>query len=111
VWVDEAAWLAIRASGPKRDKGKKEQPPSQAQAHTGAIYIGIENRPGLAAHRRAKLLAAKWLAELDTLEKRVNIDDDKLAKQGSDGADLKRNRKEFLERIEAARKFFTERAR
>jgi hypothetical protein len=111
--VSEAAWLAVRVWGTRQEKDtpwQREKLSSPVLAHSGAIYINIENKPGLAAHRRAKLLAAKWLNVLEALEKQVNSDD-KLAKLGSDGASIKKNRDEFFQRIEAARKYFAERAK
>ena len=55
-------------------------------------------------------MAAIWLARLEAQEKHVR-DDDQLTKLGGEGTVLKKNREEFLQRIQAARKFFMERAR
>jgi hypothetical protein len=109
--VDEAGWLAVRASGLKREKrspsAKEKTPP--VLAHSGAIYLAIENQPSRAANRRAKLAARNWLSQLDAMEKRVT-DDAVLAKLGGEGADLKKIRDEFVERLQSARKFFQARA-
>jgi hypothetical protein len=109
--VAEAGWLAVRASGIKREKrspSPKEKVP-QALAHSGVIYLAIENQPGQTASRRAKLAARNWLAQLDALEKRVT-DDAALKQLGGEGADLKKTREEFLQQIQAARKFFLARS-
>ena len=116
--VLEAAWFAIRTWGTKRgERGTSPiefvKGPSPSLAHSGAIYVRIANQPGLAGHRRAKLLAGKWLEQLEALEKRL-ADPDRFAQLGSAGVEaayIKKNREELLKRIQAARRYFTERRR
>jgi hypothetical protein len=118
----EAGWLALRAWGLKC--GEKEGAPwvrkgekSPSLAHSGAIYVSIDNLPGLAASRQAKLLAAKWLTQLAELEQRLKAPEwpARLATgvfgDGVDEEYMKKNRDELLQRIEAARKYFMERSR
>ncbi len=99
--AEEPSWLAVRASGTKpvtSFRGKKDLLPSLA--HSGAIYVTLENAPPLKAQRRAKLAAGEWLKRLEMLEQRV--------KEPS-ANELKRNEKDrlaLLKRIEAAKKYF-----
>jgi hypothetical protein len=104
--VAEPGWLAVRVSGTKpvtSIRGKKGLLPSLA--HSGAIYVTLENAPPLRTQRRAKLVAGEWLKRLEMLEQNVN--------QPS-ANELKRNEKDrraLLERIQAAKKYFMDVAR
>ena len=74
----EAAWLALRASGVKLAEAPSPRIKPVAQvaasmAHSAAIHVSIQGAPGLAEHRRAKLLSQAWLDRLDDFERRLTL--------------------------------------
>jgi hypothetical protein len=121
--VPETSWLAVRVSGKKLLEGKSPYTPKQQfyhhvsplAAHSAAIYVTVENTPGLSAQSRAKLVATAWLNRLDELEKRLA--EEKIARwptgnlDGVDADYLSKNRSALLERIASAKKRFRELAR
>ena len=118
--VSETAWLAVRATGKKRNELPSarlaDTQVSPSLAHSAPIYVPLKNAPGLAAHRRAKLIAAAWLERLDSLEKRLadnRIRDlaNYFASDGVDAENLRKSRGVLLERIHSVKKYFQEIAR
>ena len=115
----QTAWVAVRASGIKRGEVPSQRladvQVAPSLAHSAPIYLILKNAPGLAASRRANLAAAAWLERLDNLENRLadNRIRDLVNNSASDGVDadmLRKNRDALLQRIQAAKKYFQERA-
>ena len=124
--VSESCWVALRVSGKKRVEGSSPyglkhpyfRDPSPAVAHTAAIYVTVENTPGLAAQGRAKIIARKWLGRLADLESRLKHDSNLKPIAGLPGAGdqmaaeyLFKARNELLQRIALAKAQFQELAR
>jgi len=116
----ETAWLAVRASGKKRGELPSQRladvQVAPSLAHSAPIYVTLQNAPGLAAHRRVKLIAATWLERLDNLEQRLadnRIRDlaNYFASDGVTAENLRKNKDALLQRIEIAKKHLQERAR
>ena len=63
----EAAWVALKVVGVKVGTPK----PEKSLAHSAAIYVEVENRPGLADHPRAKQQARASIELLESLEGRL----------------------------------------
>ena len=83
--ISRTSWLAVRASGHKRGETPPPEgflPPyrdryrgaAASLAHSAAIYVTIENTPGLSQHSKAKSLARAWIARLQELEMRLAED-------------------------------------
>jgi hypothetical protein len=114
--IDEASWLAARASGQKL--GEKPHPVykqiSPSLAHSSPIFVNLKNAPPLAARGQAKETAQKWADMLDSLEKRLAEGRFQSLVHGSeDGVTLeflKKNRVELLERVRQAKQRFLDRA-
>ena len=125
--ISKTSWLAVRASGHKRG----ERPPPEgflppyrdryrgaaaSLAHSAAIYVTIENTPGLSQHSKAKSLARAWIARLQELEMRLAEDKIQYLAQGPgddvpDVEYLRKNRSALLAAIANARKHFLEQTR
>src|SRR5262249_60409708 len=71
----EPGWLAVRAVGRKRGELPSQRladvQVSPSLAHSAPVYITLKGAPGLAAHRRVRLIAADWLKRLYNLEERL----------------------------------------
>jgi hypothetical protein len=103
--AEETGWLAVRASGTKPVKsvrGKKELLPSLA--HSGAIYVTLDDAPPLKAQRRARLAAAEWL-------KRLAVVEDRVMRGSANELKAEKDRRALLERIHVAKKYYAEIAR
>jgi hypothetical protein len=102
--VAEPGWLAVRVSGTKPVTSIRSKKLLPSLAHTGAIYVTLENAPPLKMQRRAKIQAAEWLKRLDVLEERVT-------RSPANELKAEKDRRAILERIQAAKKYFQEIAR
>jgi hypothetical protein len=125
--IDKSSWLAVRASGHKRGEAVPPGgflPPYRDRArgapaslaHSAAIYVTIENTPGLSHRSRAKSLARAWIARLEELEMRLAEDKIQYLAPGPgddvpDVEHLRRNRPALLQAIESANKHFSEQRR
>ena len=125
--ISKTSWVAVRASGHKRGEAPPPEgflPPyrdryrgaAASLAHSAAIYVTIENSPGLSQHSKAKALARAWIARLQELE--IRLEEDKIQYlaegPGDDVPDveyLRKNRAALLAAIESARKHFSEQGR
>ena len=75
--VRDPVWLALRASGTKIHRtfqyygtsGAVKKAPSHA--HTGATYVILRDKPGLAEQPLAKQMIRRWLGRLEWLEERL----------------------------------------
>ena len=121
------SWLAVRASGHKRGERAPPEgflPPyrdryrgaAASLAHSAAIYVTIENTPGLSQHSKAKSLARAWIARLQELEMRLEEDKIQYLAEGPgddvpDVEYLRKNRSALVAAIAGARKHFLELAR
>lgn len=116
----EAAWLAVRSAGKKRNEIPSpwsvhmEIPPSLA--HSAPVYVMVKGTPGLAAHPRAKRVAAAWLERLEVLEQRLGdkgIRDiaNRVNNDGVEADRLRKGRDKLLARIAVAKSFYRERSR
>jgi hypothetical protein len=111
--VRQSSWVAVRASGAKQD-----EPPAvlrslyTSAAHSAATYITVERTAPISAQPRAKVLARHWLALLDDLQARLDVDElryltsdthiDGFATQDQ----LAANRPELLKAIQSARNYY-----
>ena len=114
-FINQAAWLAARASGTKL--GEREHPRykriSPSLVHSAPIYVAVQGLQGLAEHPRAKVIAAAWLEALDDLDQRL-ASDQRLpefagrlsSNQGVDLDYLRSHRNELRERIASVRKVY-----
>ncbi len=125
--IGKTSWLAVRASGHKRGESPPPEgflPPyrdryrgaAASHAHSAAIYVKIENTPGLSQHSRAKSLARAWIARLEELEMRLANDKIQYLAEGPgddvpDVEYLRKNRAALLDAIESAKKHFSEQTR
>jgi hypothetical protein len=111
VELNEAAWLALRASGAKVGL----QRPVPSLAHSGAVYVRVAGAPELGQHPRARALARTWATRLTELEQRLGSQIDSMGISGWDddlpGDYLRSQRAALLEAIRSARKHFLEQAR
>ncbi len=109
--AQEAAWLAIRASGAKLGEIR----PARALAHSGAVYVTVQNAPSLAEHPRARALARTWSTRLAELEGRLGSQPGHFGMASwsdSMGADdVKKSIVALKERIATANAHYSEQAR
>ena len=125
--ISETSWLAVRASGHKRGEAPPPEgflPPyrdryrgaAASLAHSAAIYVTIENTPGLSQNAKAKSLARAWIARLQELEMRLAEDKIQYLAEGS-GDDvpnvdyLRKNRSALLAAIESSKRHFSNQTR
>jgi len=125
--ISETSWLAVRASGHKRGEAPPPEgflPPyrdryrgaAASLAHSAAIYVTIENTPGLSQNAKAKSLARAWIARLQELEMRLAEDKIQYLAEGS-GDDvpnvdyLRKNRSALLAAIESSKRHFSKQTR
>ena len=123
--VQEASWLAVRASGSKLGEinpvsgliHRTMRPTSEA--HSAPVYVTLKGAPPLAAHPRAKALARTWLARLEDLKARLAEDQiENLAKRLErypydivEEDLLRKNSSALIKEIQKAKDYFTRLAR
>ena len=108
--VEEAGWLAARASGSKQGLLR----PISSLAHTAPIYLAVHGRPSRAEHPRARSLCLAWAGRLAELEARLRSQFDAMALSRWDekisGEYVLTQREDLLEKVRSARQYFLKRA-
>jgi len=110
--VRQSGWLAIRASGWKREEPQGRQ----SLAHSAPIYISVANVPPLARKEEARRIARSWILLLDDLEEALSEKNiERLAKRMAsapvDVETIRQNRPDLLSAIKEARDYFRKQSR
>lgn len=110
--VHQSGWLAVRASGRKRDRPKGRA----SLAHSAPIYVEVAGTPPLDRREEARRLARSWIAILDDLEEDISPENlDKTANRWATGQvsleTIQRGQERLLDDIEQAREIFRRQAR
>ncbi len=112
--ASQTVWLAARSTGTKL--GELPHPRfkqiAPSVAHTAPIFVSVLGSPSLRDRTRAKLIAGRWIEELDGLARRLAPDRIASLAGTPQQADsvllpvLERDRSDLLKRIDKARQWY-----